>query len=211
MSWQRYSGAATSLAVGLMVGGLVFAHVRALEPGVAVAVAAVDLAPGDVVGPGQVRVVRLPRLAVHPEAYRRVEDVRDREVATFVRAGEQLLPSKFTGGLGPGGSGGLLLYVPLPAPGYPEGFVHPGAAVSLLVVAGGREEPPVARLAGAGVRVVGVDRERTGARSGGRIVGLVVEVDEREAAGLLEALASGQVQVLPRWGGPSSGPGGGRP
>ncbi len=200
MKWQRYLGAVTSLLLGLGVGALVFARVRALEPGVPVAVAAVDLAPGDVVGPEQVRVVRFPAMAVHPEAYRRVEDVREREVATFVRAGEQLLPGRFTGSLGAGRHGGSLLYVPLPAPGYPEGFVHEGGFVDLLVVGDG-EGAPVVRAAGTRLQVVAVDRERGGARGGGRIQGLVVQVEEGEAVGLVQTLAAGQVQVVPRWGG----------
>ncbi|MDQ3154445.1 MAG: SAF domain-containing protein [Actinomycetota bacterium] len=187
---------ATSGVLVLLAAALALAPGVGTDPGVTIVVASRDLAPGDALGSGAVRVVSLPSALVPDGAATSVEAVAGRVLAAPLRRGEPVTDVRVTGTAlarsVSGDSGAVSVPVRLSDPDV-AALLHPGATVDVVTL-GERQDQPVVLARGA--RVLTVLAEGRGPGAEGRLV--LVALDPDAATRVAGASLSQAVTVTVR-------------
>lgn len=200
---QEEGLALLTLGAGLVAGLVVYLYLSAFVRLVPVVVTATGIEAGSRLDAASLRLIHLPRAAVHPQALSALDDARGRVARFPLLAGEQVLAPRLSGGGGRGAvepllaSGQRAMYLPLPPEsGYPPDLIQAGQRVDVVFVPE-NGDGDAARLFLAGVPVLSVKATRSGLFGGEEgIQGLVVAVDVPEAEALASALARGRLHLL---------------
>lgn len=182
-----------------------------------VVVAVVDIPANSLIGPRSVRIASLNRGAVHPGAYRGIEDVAGRYTSQAVVAGEQVLKHRVAAGEHGGVVSGLAgdlraMFIPIDDSRAVGGRLKRGGRVDVVFVSSGQHNPSVAKCVLTSVPIIqcGVAGDTAGSRErDGGAPGTVVAVTPRDAEKLAFCLENGKVYLtaVPYGSEPSASPG----
>ncbi|MEW6398052.1 MAG: Flp pilus assembly protein CpaB [Bacillota bacterium] len=197
--WRMAGSVVLALAAALTV----YFYLDGLGRRYPVVVAAGPVPMGKVLGAGDLRVVMLPRDAIHAQALRSLRDALGRVTAADLVAGEQVLMSR-TRSREEAGPGCELppqlraMLLPIPMERWGGGALQPGSLVDVVFVSDAPDQPEVARVLVAGVRVLGVRDERGQAWTRGKDLplGVLLAVTVEEAERLAFALEHGSLYLV---------------
>ena len=191
-----------SLVLALVAALTVHRHLESLGERFPVVVAAAPLPAGKVLAPGDLRVVMLPRDAIHPQALRSLADGLGRVTATELLAGEQVLEVRVRSREEAGPGCDLAphlraMLLPVPMERWGGGTLQRGSLVDVVFVSHDRDQPQLARVLLSGIRVLGVRDERGQAWAGKTVpLGVLVAVTPEDAERLAFALERGSLYLV---------------
>jgi len=124
------------LGAALAAGALAWVVLGHLTQTARVVVAAEEIHPFEIIENRMLKTVDIPVPAVHPRAYRRIQDAAGKRAAGPIMAGQQLLQGQVSSvGHGYGKTGFedcVVMFIPLPASRCVAGLVRAGDSVDLL-------------------------------------------------------------------------------
>ncbi|MCR4397401.1 MAG: Flp pilus assembly protein CpaB [Firmicutes bacterium] len=194
---------AVALIIAMVTSTATFVYLVWSGESTQVVVAARDIRAGGRIDENSVRLAGMNRRAVHPSAYRHVEEVVGRYAIDELAAGEQVMRHRVAAG----GHGGLVaglspdlraMFIPVQAEHTAVGLVEPGGMVDVICVWQESKGSSVARCVLGSVSVVATapGEARGLADSGsGESRGVVVAVTPGDAEKLAFCLENGRVYL----------------